>query len=461
MFPSAFRSQIPKFLKYALSQKGKTIAELEHDKNSEIPGDASQNPYRNKPVWHHRLDLIKYIGTALSLSPDYWGEKRSTADFHNYIDQEISKLKKKKTVVLWSTKKHIGILRLEPPHQTIKKPTVSIKKTTIPQIQNEDALKRTFVSTLTTGRKANTYKFALARAILEHCSEHQPTKASYTIPYQDLASKFLKYYWHQECKYKIKQDFKTQSTPKVITAIRDVFGNDVLGDFNSVNEDEKKSAEDKILKTVFGHARSKTSLVVPKFQKIMVGKYAQEKKAFYDYDDDAKMIYLKPEAFVFFKNNYNILSRAVLAEWAKFLEKINGSLPRLVAKIDKYDYERSSLAKFSKIYLKHTPHCFYCCSRLERGYIHVDHFIPWSYIFEDEAWNLVLACQDCNCKKSNSLPQSEWQNELITRNSRYRNTISLLDHSLKIINTRRGWENEIKNHYTNCKEYGFNEIKMP
>ena len=153
---------------------------------------------------------------------------------------------------------------------------------------------------------------------------------------------------------------------------------------------------------------------------------------------------------------------AVLSEWAKFLERINGSLPRLVAKIEQSDVKRTSLAKFREAYLDaRMSHCFYCRAGLEPDYTHVDHFLPWSYIFEDEAWNLVLACQDCNLKKSDSLPESGLQDDLIRRNHKYRGRIGMLDHSIRIIDTGRGWRQEIREHYGTCLRYGFRTVRLP
>ena len=401
-----------------------------------------------------------------SLAQNTGGLKEHQADFYNIIDQEISKLRKKKIIVDWNRPKRTGIIRLTDTNQTFQKPTVSLdksKKSVLPDSVDQNDPKKIFVSILRNGRKDNTYKFALARALLEYCKEtsYDENDAHRVIPYEYLADKFLKYYWHQECKFKIKQDFKIKSTPKVIQAIRDVFNDSVPADFDLVDEEQKSLAKRTILKTVFGNEKSKTSLVVPRFQKIVEGRYSNLTKVFYDYDDAAKKITLYPEAFRFFKDNNSLLSLAVLAEWAKFLEKINGSLPNLIAKIEQEDPQRRSLSKYRDAYLTHTNHCFYCGDRLETGYIHVDHFVPWSYIFADDAWNLVLACQDCNLKKSGSLPDPSWEGCLVDRNKKYRDQIPLLDHSIKLIDTRLGWKREIRNHYETCNEYGFNVIKMP
>ena len=57
--------------------------------------------------------------------------------------------------------------------------------------------------------------------------------------------------------------------------------------------------------------------------------------------------------------NHAVLSKAVLAEWAKFPERINPSLPMLVAKIERDDARRGSLTEYRSLYLKHWCHCFY------------------------------------------------------------------------------------------------------
>ena len=86
---------------------------------------------------------------------------------------------------------------------------------------------------------------------------------------------------------------------------------------------------------------------------------------------------------------------------------------------------------------------------------------PWSYIFADEAWNLVLACQKSNLRKHDSLPQEEFRDELIFRNRRYYEQLSILKRSLDQLNAGKGWVPEIKNHYQNCRECGFRKICMP
>lgn len=458
------RDQIRDMILFGLAQPGSIINKLESG-NRRYPGDSSQQKYQKKPVWHKRSDLIIYVAKKLRINPELWGPNRVSNNFYNPVDQEIAKLRKKNVIIEWNSSRHFGIFRLgfdvlvtKPQMSTTANPAIPASNIAD---TSENNLKRTFLSIMTKGKKDNTYKFTLAKVLLDYCRDTTDTARTHAIPYEYLADKFLRYYWYQEYKFRMKQDFRIKSKPKVIRAINDVFGQNPPADFKLLDCDDVTRAKNKILSTVFGHARSKTSLVVPRFQNVPAGRFTQEIRAFYDYDDDKQEIYLKPEAFEFFRKNNAILSRVVLAEWARFLEKINHSLPRLVAKIDQDNMVRGSLVPYHKIYAEHTDHCFYCNDTLERYHTHVDHFIPWSYMFEDSAWNLVLACQQCNCKKSDSLPQSEFRDLLIHRNTRYYTQIKKLKLSLDQLDTGRGWEPEIANHYTNCHEYGFNTIHLP
>ena len=40
----------------------------------------------------------------------------------------------------------------------------------------------------------------------------------------------------------------------------------------------------------------------------------------------------------------------------------------------------------------------------ERGPLSIDHFIPWSFVLHDEAWNLVPMFRDSNSSKHDALP---------------------------------------------------------
>ena len=318
-----------------------------------------------------------------------------------------------------------------------------------------------FHQILTMGSKANTYKFALARFLLDYSknldmqyiNKKIATHEGEKINYSEIAKHFLKYYWHQECKFKIIQNHDPKKIPNVIKIIRKIFGTEYIPDYFSDMKKEKiQQAEKEIIENVFGKGHK--SQVVPRFQNI---KNESTRKLFYDYDDVGLVVY--PEALEFFHENYNILFKAVILEWAKFVEKIN-TLPRIISKIESEEIRRRALSSYKQIFREFSI-CFYCPNVLKEGEIHVDHFIPWSYIFEDEAWNLVLACKDCNLKKSDRLAPRNFLEELILRNKRNGEKIEMLGKSLRGLSPEGKWETEIRRHYRNCKDYGFREEKLP
>lgn len=50
--------------------------------------------------------------------------------------------------------------------------------------------------------------------------------------------------------------------------------------------------------------------------------------------------------------------------------------------------------------------------------IHVDHFIPWSFVKDDKIWNFVLSCPTCNEKKNNRVPGKDYLIRIEDRNKK-------------------------------------------
>jgi len=456
----------------SLSGQGMKIGEIELLHGRSYPGDESQNSFREQSVWHNKRSLDLHVAELLKLDPDILlGSQRQSSDFASKVSAQVSFLRKKGHIIDWNAGSRFGIWRmtdadgqsgidagtLEGVTATITVPPVAVPPTT------SAGLPSNFLSILTHGVKDNTYKFALARALIEFCREQRRGERDLEVPYTYLAEKFLRYYWFQACILRIRQNFKPNMPPRIITIINEIFDDGAPGSFDRLDPARVQKAKQKILKNVFGHARSKTSLVVPRFQKIRVGRESMEVQSFYEYDDDRQLLVLKPDAFDFLRDNHAMLTKVVILEWTKLLERINPSLPKLAAKLETNAsaVKRRSLAEYRKLFLPYDNHCFYCRSILEPGFIDVDHVIPWSYIYDDNAWNLVLACNECNCKKSDSLPYDEFWNALISRNYRHYGEIKKLKESLDLLSRGRGWEPEVENYYTQCLEYGFGKIRLP
>ena len=457
------RDHVRAAIKEVFDRRGRTIQEIERGKKPRA-GDPTQIPRRGEHIWYSRAEFLDPIAKKLRLPPSLWGSRRKSNDFYAVVDQYISKLRKDGVISDWSSCSGVFWLSGHLPASWANASTSEPVSLYSPEPASPTIdMRDTFMSILRRGAKHNTYKFALARAILDHCREKRhadPVSVeAREISYEYLAGKFLKYYWHQECKFHIKQNY-SDVYPRAISAIRKVFGGRSPGDFTKLDPADIDRAKSIILREVFGHAKRKTSIVVPKFQNIKQANRAVLYDVFYEHSDDDQVVLLRPEAFSFFKENNSILSEAVLFGWAKFLEPMN-NMPMLMAKVERDESRRGSLTGVRKEYLGHTCHCFYCRAKLERGNIDVDHVIPWSYMFEDDPWNLVLACTKCNCKKSDSLPQKEFLDQLVRRNLKYYGTVKRVKHSLDRLDSGRGWQPEIENHYHNCEEHGFVVQALP
>jgi len=84
-------------------------------------------------------------------------------------------------------------------------------------------MQKLFNSIVSQSVKDNTYKFALTKFLLDYVHENEESNIC-QISYNEIAEKFLEYYWFQECKYKLKQDFKVERMPMVIRIIRKYCG---------------------------------------------------------------------------------------------------------------------------------------------------------------------------------------------------------------------------------------------
>ena len=337
-------------------------------------------------------------------------------------------------------------------------------------MEDESALKIAFRNILKMGNKANTYKFALAKFLLEYSNKFTndelksavKTKKSFDVQYSEIAEFFLKFYWHQECKYRI-QHSDPKYTPNVIQSIRKFFGTKYISKtMDKVENSKEKTAKtlDEIEKNVFGKEANKTSNVVPRFHTVKNQNYTD---MFFKNKENDRKIVLDAQIINFLKENHALLMDSVLLYCAIFLEKRN-KIPRLIQKIDTGDVSRTPINKKFITLFSEQKTCFYCPQKLEKGQIHVDHFIPWSYVFENEPWNMVLACEKCNLKKSASLPEGflvtlKRRNELLEY-VKNKNKIKLKNSLLKLSFSGE-WKKEIDLLYTNCKDSGFPEIKLP
>ena len=339
---------------------------------------------------------------------------------------------------------------------------------------SDEEFEQIFMHILNQGTKDNTYKFAFARFLLEYSQ----IKTETHVEFSTIAEYYLKYYWPQVCNSKLRQS--PRKSPEVIQIIEKEFDKPYYPQtFDRIKQEEPVKIENcikNIVKKCFEH-------VTYAFQNVKIGDETVDKAPiFFDYkirgfkkryDREKNLplidrdygINLNPDAMSFFKRRNVSLNKAVTLEWARFLEEINVGVPKLIAKIEdeipsrNLTTQRHALEPVEK-------NCFYCEIPLESVENDIEHVIPFSYIRENEMWNLTRACKQCNCKKLGSLPspKKKWLDKLFERNKKYRYQIESksggisLDKSLKKLGDKH--ESIIEIRYDNAEDIGFLLISM-
>ena len=327
----------------------------------------------------------------------------------------------------------------------------------IGDISDEEKQRMDFLSIIALGKKTTTYKFALARFLIDYCTEHSETH----VEFSKIAEYFLKYYWPQICQLKIKHSSLDEKIPKIVTIIEGEFDKPYYSkSFNWIKlrySKEIKNCIEEITKQCFGD-------VIKRFHNVQHGKTETKFFKWYTRGKDTlnlkKGIDIPPESMEFLRIHHAILIKAVILEWVRFLEQRNRGLPDIISKTEGLLAKRYNLTKFKKILRPHFCYCFYCKQRLDfdvNKKTQVEHVIPFDYVRDNDIWNLTLVCQSCNCKKLGRLPPETYVKKLIHRNYHYAEKIPELKESMNMLDTDIG--NMLNRHYENAKSQGYKPLE--
>lgn len=174
----------------------------------------------------------------------------------------------------------------------------------------------------------------------------------------------------------------------------------------------------------------------------------------YSFNKQTEIIKMNPLYIDFFMKYKRLLVDVNNYQLALFLEKYNSTekISGILTKVEIIS-RRKSLKEF-EVLLKEAGfrNCFYCHKGLKNG-VHVDHFIPWSYVQNDRLWNFVLACPSCNSSKSNKLANETYLNELLIRNKQL-----LKNEQLKVYFTNYS-ESKLRASYMYASQNGLKPFK--
>ncbi|WP_169823567.1 HNH endonuclease domain-containing protein [Anaerobium acetethylicum] len=155
-------------------------------------------------------------------------------------------------------------------------------------------------------------------------------------------------------------------------------------------------------------------------------KAMQDARLLYYYEQlpgKARQIRMNEKWVGYLQKNEAIIRGWIQNEIIQYLQRRNPNVPGIPFKIrppEKRDL-KSAMNFWSVIIEHHQLKDIYTGKTLnsenfnELGKMHIDHFVPWSYLTSDEIWNLTPTFAKINISKSNQLPNRSMDIELLSK----------------------------------------------
>lgn len=300
----------------------------------------------------------------------------------------------------------------------------------------------------------NTYKLAWGRAILEIIYPLKEVQDINVIHFENIAHIMIKYYWNQSFFFNLRQSPNIKKPPvlvqevdKLIERYKEITSSNIPVWFDKAEIELNKDKEF-YNKVISKCARKLKDDVSWRFMNVN-----KEKRELYVLNKELLYISFTKEQVIILQDYCYVLSQLLNYRWAQLLEKFN-TAPKITSKVKGISDEklrRNSLSKYKKVLLKNMNNQakdFYTGKPLEDNDISVDHVIPWSFMYSDDIWNLVLTSKSNNSSKSNHVPNQQVIDQLNARNQSLVETIQ--DEKYK-----RELETAIKNNYVDKNYISF------
>ena len=288
-----------------------------------------------------------------------------------------------------------------------------------------------WIEVIESGKNTNTYKPAFAKALLECVAANRYffiNQDTAMVYFKDIAECIIRYYWNQLFFFKLRQ----QSGDKVPVIYQCV--NALVEKYKELRQTSIACWADEGLKFIKENAESgfyetllkKAALTLNKDVAYRLPVVNGTEYPIYSFDrKNASKLYLKREDIDKLKEFSSILVPLINYRWSLLLEKYNNS-PNILLKVKNTSnntIRRNDLSEYKNILIQnefsnHKPIDFYSGILIPQKEISVDHVIPWSFLYRDDIWNLVLTSKSNNSSKSNNKP-----NEVTIRNLEERNRV--------------------------------------
>ena len=263
-----------------------------------------------------------------------------------------------------------------------------------------------------------SYKFALLLSLADLSVEKgDDSGAPLTLTTQDIAAKFVQYYWRQVVPYVradagqvLQQNTGSQAAiVNVVRAARQKHGDSLAALIH------RPSVWKPLVREVAGVVR-----VMPLWKLQTVGRAKLE--FLYRNAEAGCTIELHPGIAFCFRKFHSLISDLVRGAWVRYVRQQNLDVLGETADLNEFLFgsERAALAVVRPVLIDiQGGRCFYCRAALNPATTHVDHFIPWSRYSVDLGHNFVLADSRCNGQKRDRLPACDHLASWAERNQRF------------------------------------------
>lgn len=256
-------------------------------------------------------------------------------------------------------------------------------------------------------RNNSSYKYGFLKAIIDNLYN---VDADFKLSFDQLFSKFGEIYWNLILKHGLRQKVVTNDSRE--TSLEQVL-HAAVERYRILEPIPYESLTAEMMLYISHQIKIKC-------KKYVVGALFEDTKhLFYSFSKKEEWLQINPVMYKFICKHKVVIEKLNYYEWARFLERVNDETVaiKLLNKIDE-SAKRNNLSAFRQILYEEfeSKNCFYCGKPLHPDKIDVDHFIPWSFIKDDNLWNLVLSCPTCNRKKNDRLPDEIFLRNLIDRN---------------------------------------------
>jgi hypothetical protein len=252
-------------------------------------------------------------------------------------------------------------------------------------------------------RKSASYKPALLKALVRCCQHSDELH----IPLDAIGREFTKLYWNQMVVYHLRQATSLSKESTAVKLIRRTAQAYKAHDLARLPAAGRAKIDGQMSKLLTVNVLSAFHASRPLGMLLL-----------YHWEPGQDHVVVTQQVHSFLRSQAPALELVANFYWAEFLEGCNRLAPRIVQKVSRDGSSRKSLQKYLNILRDESNvQCFYCEARFgEQRVPTVDHVIPWSFLLEDDLWDLVLACSKCNSAKSDWLPDHAFIQKLLRRN---------------------------------------------